>query len=68
MLIEGQIWKNGSRIAQISIEKEIFKAIIFKMEKRRLSFSEIIDIENEQILSEKGFKPTLSHVLVAKDR
>jgi hypothetical protein len=67
MLSKGQVWKNGCKIAQINIEDEIFKAVIFSINKEKLIFSNIIDVDNEQLLLKMGFKPT-EHVLVAKEK
>jgi hypothetical protein len=67
MLLDGQVWKNGSKIAQINVENEIFKAAIFKINKEKLLFLKIVDLKDEQILFEMGFKPT-EHVLVTKEK
>ena len=67
MLSDGQIWKNGTRIAQINMDNEAFKAVVFKTCEEKLVFSNIIDVEDTQILFDMGFKPT-EHVLVAKDK
>jgi hypothetical protein len=67
MLSNGQIWKNGSKIAQVNFEDEIYKAVIFKIAKEKLLFSKIIDVKNEDILFDMGFKPT-EHVLVARGK
>jgi hypothetical protein len=63
MIYENSVWKNGSRIAQISNEK----AVIFKIRKNGLVFSELIELKNQDILFEKGFKPS-SNVLVVREK
>jgi hypothetical protein len=64
-LSDGQIWKNGCKIAQIDIKDEISKAVIFNMCKDKLTFSKIMDLEDTQVLLDMGFKPT-KQALVAK--
>jgi hypothetical protein len=66
MLRDGQVWRNGTKLAQVHQTDAQIKAAVFAIIENNLQFSVILDDPDENYFSDHGFHLT-DEVFVLED-